>query len=153
MQIAQRLYKDFCAIVKSKLQTSKYGFRNCNTSFKDSALDQTEMDIFLWESGNYDFSDLNETDLRYILNTGNVGPRTTVIYNITNNYINPLQAFKFTQDVALTVWNIYHGMNFVPNVWAVDENGVEVEGVVSTIDTNSIRITFTSPTKGTAYLS
>lgn len=76
---------------------------------------------------------------------------------ITKININPIQyadaKYEHIQSVASNIWNIEHNLGFNPNVYVINEEGIEVEGVITIINNNEMRIEFSSPTKGKAYLS
>jgi hypothetical protein len=72
---------------------------------------------------------------------------TTIVNNIFGT------SFVWTQSVQNTVWTIAHDLGYVPNVFAEDENGNDIVGVVGIINNNEITLTFNSPVAGKAYLS
>jgi len=78
---------------------------------------------------------------------------------ITRINVNPLitvstsSKYEYTQSSAATVWTITHNLGFYPNVFTIDSNGREIEGVVTPVSTNTLQITFSSPVAGVAYLS
>jgi hypothetical protein len=80
----------------------------------------------------------------------NVNPSVS----ITNNYgTNGGASFIHDQIVPATVWLISHNLGYVPNVWAVDAGGTNIDGTVTVIDNNSITLTFSTAVTGKAYLS
>jgi hypothetical protein len=80
----------------------------------------------------------------------NVNPAVS----ITNNYgTNGGASFIHDQIVPATVWLISHNLGYVPNVWAVDAGGTNIDGTVTVIDNNSITLTFSTAVTGKAYLS
>ncbi len=64
-----------------------------------------------------------------------------------------LNAFVYTQVIPASVWTIIHNLGYVPNVFAEDENGIDIVGVVSVLNNNELTITFNNPIAGVAYLS
>lgn len=64
-----------------------------------------------------------------------------------------LNAFVYTQVLPAPVWTIIHNLGYVPNVFAEDDNGIDIVGVVSVINNNELTITFNNPIAGVAYLS
>ena len=62
-------------------------------------------------------------------------------------------AYVFTQSVASAIWNISHGLAFVPNITVVDSAGSVVEGDYSYPDENTVIATFVGAFAGKAYLS
>lgn len=61
--------------------------------------------------------------------------------------------YTHNQSTADSVWTIVHGMNKVPSVEVIDSGGTVVEGDIEVIDINTIRLTFSSPFTGKAYLN
>ena len=62
-------------------------------------------------------------------------------------------AYVFTQGVASAIWNINHGLTFIPNITVVDSAGSVVEGDYSYPDENTVIATFIGSFAGKAYLS
>jgi hypothetical protein len=62
-------------------------------------------------------------------------------------------SFVFTQAEESSVWTIVHNLGYVPNIFTEDETGVDVLGVVSIVNINTVRITFSAAISGKAYLS
>lgn len=58
-----------------------------------------------------------------------------------------------TQATAAAIWNVDHGMGKFPAVEIFDSAGDEVEGDIRHIDSNSLRIVFSAPFSGVAYLN
>lgn len=67
--------------------------------------------------------------------------------------INQNSSFQFTQSTPSTVWFIQHNMGIVPNVSTEDLDGNDIVGSVEIIDNNSLKIYFSEPVAGKAYLS
>jgi len=62
--------------------------------------------------------------------------------------------FVYTQTIPELVWTIVHPLGFSPGgVMVVDNLGQEVAGVISYPSANTVRIEFSAPTSGVAYLS
>jgi hypothetical protein len=62
--------------------------------------------------------------------------------------------FEFTQTSSLAIWVINHNLNKFPSVRVTDDSNNEIIGFdVSDINKNSLRITFSQPTIGKAYLN
>lgn len=57
------------------------------------------------------------------------------------------------QTVPAATWTIVHNLSYFPNVAVVDSADTEVEGVVSYIDGNQLKIDFSAGFAGRAYLS
>lgn len=82
--------------------------------------------------------------------TGSTGP-TGPAY--TSENLPPLVSYVHTQSAAVTEWEIAHGLNFYPNVTILDSSGTIVEAEITYTNPTSLRITFSAPLSGTAYLS
>lgn len=61
--------------------------------------------------------------------------------------------FTFGQTAASDEWLIYHGLGKFPSVAIVDSAGDEVEGDVSYVDANTVRVRFSAAFTGKAYLN
>lgn len=61
--------------------------------------------------------------------------------------------FIFDQSASISIWNVSHGLNKLPSVTVVDSAGTTVMGRVDYIDENNLKITFSVPFKGKAYLN
>lgn len=78
---------------------------------------------------------------------------------ITRINVNPLitvatsSKYEHVQSLASSIWVITHNLGFVPNVFSINEDGIEIVGEVDPVNTNTIRILFSDPVAGIAYLS
>lgn len=78
---------------------------------------------------------------------------------ITNINLSPVvnmstnTSFVYTQTTPSALWYITHNLNMLPNVRIEDQLGVDIEGAVTYLDSNTLEITFSEPVAGTAYLS
>lgn len=62
-------------------------------------------------------------------------------------------AYHHSQGTSSTEWLIQHGLGFYPNVTTMDSGGSIVEGELEHISQYSLRVTFSAPISGDAYLS
>lgn len=76
----------------------------------------------------------------------NLNPSVVVNQNINTSYVH-------TQDSPLAIWTIIHNMNMTPNVFCEDASGQDMEGVIEVVNSNQIKIYFSQPVSGKAYLS
>ena len=67
--------------------------------------------------------------------------------------VRALSKFTYTQASASTQWDITHNLKFFPNVTVVDSGENFVIGDIQYINLNSVRLTFSHPFAGKAYLS
>ena len=67
--------------------------------------------------------------------------------------VNGIHAYTHFQSVPTTVWVIDHPLTFVPNIIVIDSAGTRVFGSEEVISPTRIRVTFSYPFSGTAYLS
>lgn len=63
------------------------------------------------------------------------------------------KTFVYTQNAAVAVWNIAHGLNKFPAVQVVDAAGTLIWADVSWTDTNNVVVTFSVAVAGKAYLN
>lgn len=77
------------------------------------------------------------------------------VCEVNNTVVNNIFGTSFTweQTAQSTVWTIRHNLGYVPNVFTEDSTGVDIVGVVTVININTIKITFNTPVAGVAYLS
>ena len=61
--------------------------------------------------------------------------------------------FIFTQTESSNLWIIQHNLNYKPNVYTENNDGNEIRGSITQVDTNNLTISFSSPVSGKAYLS
>ena len=66
---------------------------------------------------------------------------------------NNTRTFVYTQAHATNTWVINHNLNNYPSVVIVDDNGNQLTGAVWYADKNNIKITFSQPFAGRAYLN
>lgn len=147
----------------------------------NGALTQTSISYITWLGVNYDLEDIEMTNTGagYVQTPNPMSPQNLSLqYNyasgesqniievntggcVTRINLNPTiqinhsttGTFVFVQDSPAYVWNITHSLGYIPNVFIQDTNGVDIEGIVDSIDSNTLTISFTSPVAGTAYLS
>lgn len=63
-------------------------------------------------------------------------------------------SYRHVQNVAAQVWTIVHNLGFYPGgVTVEDSTGTEIGGEVSYPDINTVRLEFSGPISGVAYLS
>jgi hypothetical protein len=84
------------------------------------------------------------------VNTGGCLTRINLNPAIT---VNNGTAFQFSQGTPLATWIINHNLGYIPNVWEKDLAGNNIEGTLEVVDNNNIKIHFSSPVAGVAYLS
>ncbi len=91
-----------------------------------------------------------------------IGPQSVVVPGLslpastgtmTLGPSNATNAVTFTQTVATGGWTITHNLNRYVNVVVIDTSGNLVEPDVDYPSLNVVRLTFSAPTAGTAYLS
>lgn len=61
--------------------------------------------------------------------------------------------FTFTQNAPATTWAVTHNLGKYPAVAVVDSAGTAVLGQITYLDPASLRLDFTAPFSGTAYLN
>jgi hypothetical protein len=78
---------------------------------------------------------------------------------ITRINVNPMitiatsSKYEHTQAIESSVWIINHNLGFTPNVFAINMDGIQIVGEVDPVNSNTIRILFSDPVAGVAYLS
>jgi cell shape-determining protein MreC len=61
--------------------------------------------------------------------------------------------YVHNQSTASAVWTITHNLGWYPNVTVIDSAGTNVEGDVTQVNNNTMRINFSGAFTGIAYLS
>lgn len=138
------------------------------------ALDETSIQYQTWLALNYDDVRYSQGGTGYI-RTAAVGPTVGLNYVdagvneniiqisaggcITRINLNPSiyvadnTSYVHTQSTPSATWNIIHNLNMIPNVRCETLTGEDIEGVVEVVNNNQLRITFSQPVSGKAYLS
>ena len=62
-------------------------------------------------------------------------------------------SYTYVQHIPATIWTINHPLPYTPTIIVVDSAGTQVEGDITYVSTNTIRIDFAAAFAGTAYLS
>ena len=62
-------------------------------------------------------------------------------------------AYHHQQGQASDSWLIQHGLGFYPNITVMDSGESTVEGELEHLSKYSLRVTFSAPISGNAYLS
>lgn len=62
-------------------------------------------------------------------------------------------AHAFEQAESSDVWLIVHNLGFMPNVTVIDSAGNRCIGDIEYVDINTVKLTFSAPFSGKAYLS
>jgi hypothetical protein len=147
----------------------------------NGALTQTSISYITWLGVNYDLEEIEMTNTGagYVQTPNPMSPQNlTLQYNYANGEsqniievntggcvtrinLNPsiqinhstTATFVYVQETPAYVWEIEHNLGYSPNVFIQDTNGVDIEGVVDSIDGFILTVSFTSPVAGTAYLS
>lgn len=63
------------------------------------------------------------------------------------------KTFVHTQNVASTTWEITHNLGKRPSVFTEESTGDEIEGAITHLDANRVRIEFSAACSGVAYLN
>ena len=61
--------------------------------------------------------------------------------------------YTHVQSIAAVTWTITHNLGFVPNVFVLDGNGVEMIGSINSANATTLVISFSQAVSGTAYLT
>ena len=75
------------------------------------------------------------------------------IFNFTLASASQDKTFVFTQSVTSSEWVIQHNLSKFPSVSAVDSNNEIYWGNVTYVDSNNLKINFSIPFSGKAYLN
>ena len=61
--------------------------------------------------------------------------------------------YTHIQSVAALTWTINHNLGFIPNVFVLDGNGIELIGSINSVTASTLVISFSQAVSGTAYLT
>jgi len=61
--------------------------------------------------------------------------------------------YTHVQSVASVTWTINHNLGFIPNVFVLDGNGVELIGSIDSATGTTLVLSFSQAVSGTAYLT
>lgn len=79
-------------------------------------------------------------------------PNVVVGTSVNDSQVS-MVAYHHVQGVSSATWDISHGLGFYPNVTTMDSGGSTVEGELVHNSKYSLRVTFSAPISGDAYLS
>jgi hypothetical protein len=81
--------------------------------------------------------------------TNNLDPQVALVRDISTD----LFAYHHKQGASSTVWEVKHGLGFYPNVTILDSGESQIEGELEHLSKNALRVIFSAPISGDAYLS
>lgn len=149
---------EFVKEIYSKHLFNSYGIK-CGDGYTTSISDPLEklLNIRLLTSG-YNPAFLAMLQLPdATLNVVSKAPDQVIINKtfITNKISSGSSSFEFTQNVPSTVWIITHNLGFNPaGILVLDAFGNQVEAIPTyTKNNTTLRLEFSSPVSGTAFLS
>ena len=89
------------------------------------------------------------------VNTGGCITRINLNPTITidNSSAGGSANYTHVQSVAAITWTINHSLGFIPNVFVLDGNGIELIGTVDSATATTLVISFSQAVSGTAYLT
>lgn len=128
-----------------------------STVLVTNADDITNWAVYKWVSsveypGEDNFHDI---ELEYVSGSGGLEDKeyyliSLLLYDIESNKD---KTFTFTQSSSSSTWDITHNLNKFPSVSVVDSAKSVVVGSVQYINENELRITFSAPFSGYAYMN
>ena len=62
-------------------------------------------------------------------------------------------AYHHTQSLSSDTWEVEHNLGFYPNITTMDSAGTLVEGELQHLSKYRLRVTFSAPISGQAFLS
>jgi hypothetical protein len=82
-----------------------------------------------------------------------VSPQTITVALTGGNVATFEVAYHHTQSVSSNTWTIEHNLGFYPNVTTMDSGGSLVEGELQHLSKHRLRVNFSAPISGQAFLS
>jgi len=131
----------------------KYGISSCRYT-KDLDLILMRKELVDWQtSGDYTPLSSVRTNYKKWLPV-NFCEEDMCYVNININVNNPDAVSKsYRVNPPQLIWTFIHNLGFFPNVTTTDDANQEIVGTVTYIDVNSLKIEFSDPVSGWAYLS
>lgn len=81
--------------------------------------------------------------------TNALEPQVSLVRDLSTD----LFAYHHKQNASTDTWEIQHGLGFHPNVTVMDSGGSTIEGELEHVSEHLLRVTFSAPISGDAYLS
>jgi hypothetical protein len=97
--------------------------------------------------GNNGDTYLNTTTSIIYTKTGGVWGNPTPLISAS------VQSFTYEKQTSSNLWNITHNLGFRPSINVMDYGSINVECDIEHINENRVRLTFSEPISGYAYLS
>lgn len=171
---------NFGNTVYSEFRKKKYGIKSCSLNRKywldeiryqllqykknddADALCSVNITANLVPSLSIIHDPMNKCNVQVKFTNGNATANIIEINSggcITNLNVDPVvnigTSFKYTQDCATpsSQWTINHNLGLVPNIWVEDCSGVDLDAAVEVVDNNTIKLNFSQPVSGKAFLS
>jgi hypothetical protein len=144
--------QEFADVMVKEFLRLKYGISNC---FPEKNIDLVTMrkELVDWQS-NADYTPLSAVRSNYKKWLPiNFCQEQDVCY--VNINVNSPEAVSKSYRVnpPQLIWTFTHNLGFFPNVTTTDDANQEIVGTVTYIDVNSLKVEFSSPVSGWAYLS
>ena len=144
--------KDFADAMMSEFRRLKYGISACG-HLKDLDLVVMRKELVDWQaSGDYTPLSSVRTNYKKWLPVNFCQEQDVCCININVN--SPEAVSKsYRVNPAQLIWTFTHNLGFFPNVTTTDDANQEIVGTVTYIDVNSLKVEFSNPVSGWAYLS
>jgi len=144
--------QEFADVMVKEFFRLKYGISNC---FPEKSIDLVTMrkELVDWQS-NADYTPLSAVRSNYKKWLPiNFCQEQDVCY--VNINVNSPEAVSKSYRVnpPELIWTFTHNLGFFPNITTTDDANQEIVGTVTYIDVNSLKVEFSSPVSGWAYLS
>jgi hypothetical protein len=88
-----------------------------------------------------------------IIQVSVVSPQTITVGLIDGSSQTLEVAYHHTQSVSSNTWEIEHSLGFYPNITTMDSAGTLVEGELQHLTKYRLRVIFSAPISGQAFLS
>lgn len=79
--------------------------------------------------------------------------QTVTIAVIEANTLPSAYAYHHVQGISSNTWDVEHNLGFYPNVTTMDSSGSIAEGEIEHLSKYRLRVIFSAPFSGNAYLS
>ena len=88
-----------------------------------------------------------------IIQVNVISPQTITVGLADGSTSQVQVAYHHTQSLSSNTWEIEHNLGFFPNITTMDSAGTVVEGELQHLSKYRLRVTFSAPISGQAFLS
>lgn len=88
-----------------------------------------------------------------IIQVNVISPQTITVGLVDGSTQTFEVAYHHTQSLSSNTWEVEHNLGFYPNITTMDSAGTLVEGELQHLSKYRLRVTYSAPISGQAFLS